>query len=229
MVRRVWAWTTRSGTTPCLLEEPRSAADVRGRAAVLSRPSNEQAKRFMSDEHFTVDGTLIQAWASQKSFKQEGRIGRERGRGRHQLPRTASAPTRRTNRPPTRTRGCTRRATAGSPNWPTWATRLVENRNGLIAAAMATQADGYGRARGCSADAGRSSNRAARGASPWARTRLTTRRTSWTPRERLNVTPHIAKNDTGRRSNMDGRTTRHAGYGDQPELPMAGREDRSAG
>ena len=30
---------------------------------------NKQAKRFMSDEHFTVDGTLIQAWASQKSFR----------------------------------------------------------------------------------------------------------------------------------------------------------------
>jgi transposase len=30
---------------------------------------NEQAKRFMSDEHFTVDGSLIQAWASQKSFR----------------------------------------------------------------------------------------------------------------------------------------------------------------
>ena len=30
---------------------------------------NQQAKRFMSDEHFTVDGTLIQAWASQKSFR----------------------------------------------------------------------------------------------------------------------------------------------------------------
>ena len=29
---------------------------------------NRQAKKFMSDEHFTVDGTLIQAWASQKSF-----------------------------------------------------------------------------------------------------------------------------------------------------------------
>ena len=32
---------------------------------------NEQAKRFMSDEHFTVDGTLIQAWASQKSFRRK--------------------------------------------------------------------------------------------------------------------------------------------------------------
>ena len=32
---------------------------------------NKQAKRFMSDEHFTVDGTLIQAWASQKSFRKK--------------------------------------------------------------------------------------------------------------------------------------------------------------
>src|SRR5438309_5233850 len=30
---------------------------------------NRLATRFMSDEHFTVDGTLIQAWASQKSFR----------------------------------------------------------------------------------------------------------------------------------------------------------------
>jgi hypothetical protein len=30
---------------------------------------NRQGKRFMSDEHFTLDGTLIQAWASQKSFR----------------------------------------------------------------------------------------------------------------------------------------------------------------
>ena len=43
-----------------------------------------QAKRLMSDEHFTVDGTLIQAWASQKSFKkgprqETGRVGMSRG------------------------------------------------------------------------------------------------------------------------------------------------------
>ncbi|MDX6464615.1 MAG: hypothetical protein QOE55_8312 [Acidobacteriaceae bacterium] len=30
---------------------------------------NRQGKKFMSDEHFTVDGTLIQAWALQKSFR----------------------------------------------------------------------------------------------------------------------------------------------------------------
>ena len=30
---------------------------------------NKHTRRFMSDEHFTVDGTQIQAWASQKSFR----------------------------------------------------------------------------------------------------------------------------------------------------------------
>lgn len=29
---------------------------------------NRQAKKFMSDEHFTVDGTLLQTWVSQKSY-----------------------------------------------------------------------------------------------------------------------------------------------------------------
>ena len=41
----------------------------------------ERAKPFMSDEHFTVDATLIEAWASQKSFAAEGRAGESR-RGR---------------------------------------------------------------------------------------------------------------------------------------------------
>ena len=35
-------------------------------AAVLAQP---RVKRLLSSEHFTVDGTLIQAWASMKSFR----------------------------------------------------------------------------------------------------------------------------------------------------------------
>src|SRR4029077_13944440 len=31
----------------------------------------ERAQGLMSDEHFTVDGTLIEAWASQKSFQRK--------------------------------------------------------------------------------------------------------------------------------------------------------------
>jgi transposase len=39
----------------------------------------ERAKPFMSDEHFTVDGTLIEAWASQKSFRRKDGKGNPPG------------------------------------------------------------------------------------------------------------------------------------------------------
>jgi len=41
----------------------------------------ERARDLMSDEHFTVDGTLIEAWASQKSFQRKA--GGTDGDGRH--------------------------------------------------------------------------------------------------------------------------------------------------
>src|SRR5499427_10338223 len=41
----------------------------------------ERAKPFMSDEHFTVDGTLIEAWASQKSFRRKDGRGNPPGAG----------------------------------------------------------------------------------------------------------------------------------------------------
>src|ERR1700757_3071952 len=47
-------------------------------AAVLSQP---RVKRLLSSEHFSVDGTLIQAWASMKSFKPKQPSGNDDGRG----------------------------------------------------------------------------------------------------------------------------------------------------
>src|ERR1700677_3797078 len=41
----------------------------------------ERAKPFMSDEHFTVDGTLIEAWAGQKSFRPKDGTGQPPGPG----------------------------------------------------------------------------------------------------------------------------------------------------
>ncbi len=41
----------------------------------------ERARPFMSDEHFTVDGTLIEAWASQKSFRPKDGSGKPAGQG----------------------------------------------------------------------------------------------------------------------------------------------------
>jgi hypothetical protein len=44
---------------------------------------NQQAIKFMSDEHFTVDSTLIQAWASQKSFRPKNGEGDSDGSNCH--------------------------------------------------------------------------------------------------------------------------------------------------
>ena len=83
---------------------------------------NRRAKRFMSDDHFTVDGTLIQAWASQKSFSPKDGSGDGDGTNFHGQKRSNER-TRRMNRPPIRTRDCTRRAMARNRIWPILATR----------------------------------------------------------------------------------------------------------
>jgi transposase len=167
---------------------------------------NKQAKRFMSDEHFTVDGTLIQAWASQKSFrKKDGSDGD--GANFHDSKRSNETHESTTD-PDAR---LYKKSYGRESKLAYLGHALVENRNGLIAAAMATQADGYaereaallmladkqkGRSRRITVGADKAYD---------AKDFVTAARA-------LNVTPHITKNDTGRRSNMDGRTTRHAGY-----------------
>ena len=112
----------------------------------------ERAQAFMSDEHFTVDGTLIEAWASQKSFQRKdggtatatGAISTAR-RGR----------TTRTRRRPTPTRSCTANRTTPRRGWRTLGHLLIENRHGLIVDAMATDGRRHGRARRGDADAAR--------------------------------------------------------------------------
>ncbi len=168
---------------------------------------NKQARRFMSDDHFTVDGTLIQAWASHKSFrKKDGSDddgtnfhGQKRKNDTHES----------TTDPDAR---LYKKSYGTESKLAYLGHALVENRNGLIAAAMVTQADGYaereaallmlqekqkGRSRRITVGADKAYD---------AKDFVTAARV-------LKVTPHITKNDTGRRSNMDGRTTRHAGYG----------------
>ena len=67
-------------------QEPRPAAGGRDRAqffqAVLDQP---EVRALLSDEHFSVDGTLIEAWASMKSFvpKDEAAASRRRRGGRN--------------------------------------------------------------------------------------------------------------------------------------------------
>ena len=90
-------------------------------AAVLSQP---RVRTLMSDEHFSVDGTLIDAWASMKSFRPKDRPDDDgsppAGRNAERNSRARNARMRPTPRPPIPTPSSTARATAraaGSVSW----------------------------------------------------------------------------------------------------------------
>jgi IS5 family transposase len=88
---------------------------------------------------------------------------------------------------------------------------LVENRNGLIAAAMATQADGYAEREAALLMLEDKQQDRSRRITVGADKAYDSKDFVTAVRD-LDVTPHVAKNDNGRRSNLDGRTTRHRGY-----------------
>ena len=101
-----------------LHEEPRPAAGSGGGEGVPAQVV-EQARGagLISDEHFTVDGTLLEAWASLKSFQpKDGKDEHTAGRSRQsdgEFPRGASARTRRMSRRPIRMRSWRARAGQG--------------------------------------------------------------------------------------------------------------------
>ena len=87
-------------------------------AAVLTLP---EVKHLLSSDHFSVDGTLIQAWASMKSFRRRTEpINRQ---ARDATPSVTSIRTnvrmRHTPPPPTQTLGWRRRQPARKPSWLT--------------------------------------------------------------------------------------------------------------
>ncbi len=132
---------------------------------------NRVTKRLMSDEHFTADGTLIQAWASQKSFRRKD--GSDDGDGSDFHGQKRSNDTHLSTTDPD---ARLYKKSYGKESRPSYLGHvLVENRNGLIAAAMATTADGHAeRDSLCSCLV--SSRSFARDGSRWARTRRTTPR-----------------------------------------------------
>jgi hypothetical protein len=86
----------------------------------------------------------------------------------------------------------------------------MENRNGLIVEALVTPASGTAERDAAEAMLGRQTgrHRATLGADKAYDA------ASFVAAVRgLNVTPHVAQNTSGRRSAIDGRTTRHPGYG----------------
>lgn len=177
-----------------------------------------RGRNLLSDEHFPVDGTLIDAWASMKSFRPKDDGGDPPGPGRN------SERDFRGEKRSNQTHASTtdpeaklyRKANGQSSRIAYMGHVLMENRNGLMVGAPLTQATGAAERKAALAliDGLEANGRITLGADKAYDARAFVR-----DLRARKVTPHIARNeqitDTGerrRRSAIDGRTTRHAGY-----------------
>ncbi len=169
----------------------------------------ERAAGLMSDEHFTVDGTLIEAWASQKSFQPKDGGGDGDGRDFRGEQRKNDTHASKTD-PDAR---LYRRSNHAESRLAYLGHLLIENRHGLIADAMATVADGFAEREAATLMVCAQWERA-----PWRR-RTVGADKGYDSLEfvelmrELGTTPHVTQNLTRRGgSAVDGRTTRHDGY-----------------
>lgn len=166
-----------------------------------------ERRKLLSKDHFTVDGTLIDAWASQKSFRPKDEEspppdGRSDFRGQKRSNKTHQSTTDPQSRLARKGLGKEARLSYGGHI-------LVENRNGMIvdsevdivtgngetvaALSMLERVSGNHRVT-VAADKGYDNKTFVAGARD------------------LRATPHVCQNTSNRRSRIDGRTTRHPGY-----------------
>jgi transposase len=175
--------------------------------------ADAKAAGLVSDEHFTVDGTLLEAWASQKSFRR-----------RTAPPDTPDDP----GNPTVNFRGEVRtndthqsttdpdarlfkKTTGGEAKLAYLGHLLMENRHGLIVDALVSAATGT---------AERDAALAMLGELPQGRRLTIAGDTNFDTRDfvrssrAMGITPHVAQfpDTVHRHSAIDGRTTRHAGY-----------------
>ena len=202
----VWDATTFTKNRDRLLEGDVAAQFL---AAVLAQ---DKVKALLSSEPFSVDGTLLEAWASLKSFRPKDGSGEPRGPGRNGE-RDFHGEQRRNDTHASSTDPDARLFRKGSGKEARlcfMGHALMENRNGLIVGAMITTASGHAERQAAQtliephaetpppvtlgADKGYDSADFVRAL-----------------RDRA-VTPHVAQHTSGRRSAIDGRTTRHPGY-----------------
>jgi transposase len=182
-------------------------------AAVLQQA---RQRELLSDEHFTVDGTLLEAWAGQKSFR---RIDDDQpppaaaGEGQGSNPTVNFHGEKRSNethRSTTDPDAMLARKSRGTPALLSYRGHLLtENRNGLVVSTLTTRA--YGSAERDAAllmaESLPGTHRVTLGADKGYDTREFIAEL-----RHMEITPHVAQNDTNRRSAVDERTTRHAGY-----------------
>lgn len=168
-------------------------------------------KRLLSREHFTVDGTLIEAWASIKSFKPKdgpppaggGKNDTVDFKGKKLANDTHSSVTD----PDAR---LYRKGKNKEAKLCYQGHTLMENRNGLIVKTKVTTASGAGEREAAKAmvqQLPRTTRRITLGGDKNYDTEAFVKEL-----RKLKVTPHVAQNNTNRKSAIDGRTTNHPNY-----------------
>ncbi len=167
-------------------------------------------RRLLSDEHFTVDGTLIEAWASHKSFKPKEQGDSDEGGSNPSVDFRKQRRTNDTHASTTDPDARLYKKSKGAESKLCYMGHLmIDNRHGLATDACVTIASGTAEREAAVQMAGKipGMGRVTLAADKGYDTRDCIRKL----RDR-NVTPHVAQNDTNRRSAIDRRTTRHPGY-----------------
>jgi hypothetical protein len=167
----------------------------------------------LSDEHFSVDGTLIEAWASQKSFRPKDGSGDDGANfhGQKRKNDTHASTSDSDSR-------LYRKAAGREAKLSYMGHAVMENRHGLAVAGMVTHANGTAERRAAEIMLKAQSKAAGRRITAGADKAYDTADHVANLRA-SNVTPHVTQNNgptkTGksRRSAIDERTTRHEGYG----------------
>ena len=184
-------------------------------AAVVAQA---RGRDLLSDEHFSVDGTLIDAWASMKSFRPKGDDKDPPGPGRNaerdfRGEKRSNQTHASTTDPEAK---LYRKANGQSSRMAFMGHVLMENRNGLVVGALVTQATGAAEREAALALIDRLE---ARGRITLGADKAYDVREFVKDLRVRKVTPHIARNEQitpagelRRSSAIDGRTTRHPGY-----------------
>lgn len=222
----VWDASTFCHNRDRLLEAEVSAMLLRGVV------EHRKVRRLISRDHFSVDGTLIEAWASMKSFRPKGYKkggddgdappGRNAERDFHGETRSNESHVSSTD-PDAR---LSRKGAGKESRLCYMGHALMENRNGLVVSGALSRAGGTAEREAALEMLGRHRSNQHR---PGKR-RLTPRRITLAADKAYDVTPfigdlrargvtphiaidgHLTKTGKRRKTAIDGRTTRHAGY-----------------
>ena len=169
----------------------------------------ERAKPYLSDEHFTVDGTLIEAWASHKSFRPKDGGEPPSGNGREvnfHREKRSNETHQSTTDPDAR---LYRKSRGSEAKMSYLGHALMENRHGLLVDTMVTLADGTAERDAAVLMASQISG--VKQVTLGGDKNYDTQELVRDLRE-MKVTPHVAQNNTNRRSAINRRTTQHVGY-----------------